>query len=268
VKSIRPGDIARLLTGTPLIIMLDIDGTLCDIVERADDARVPSIVRDALRALGGDAARDVRIAFVTGRSVADASCMLGIESATIYGNHGMERLSATGEIRLPDGWESDGARLRAAVPEFTRLVEMFPGTSLEDKQFSLTLHHRAMDAALLPRFDAGAGEIARRHDLRLAHGKCVINVLTSSGQTKGDAVLEFVRDSGGGVAGASILFAGDDVTDEDAFRALRNVAGAVTVHVGADLAGGAAAGGTCAHFSLGGPRDVHELLSLLAAPSS
>jgi trehalose-phosphatase len=248
--------------------MLDIDGTLCDIVERADDARVPSVVRDTLRALSGDAARDVRVAFVTGRSVADASCMLGIESATIYGNHGMERLSATGEIRLPDGWESDGARLRAAVPEFARLIAMFPGTSLEDKRFSLTLHYRGIDADLLPRFDAGAGEIAKQHDLRLSHGKCVINVLTSSGWTKGDAVLEFVRDSGGDLAGASILFAGDDVTDEDAFRALRNVAGAVTVRVASEPSDRAAAVDTSAQFSLGGPREVHDLLSLLAAPSS
>lgn len=248
--------------------MLDIDGTLCDIVERADDALIPSVARDTLRALSADAARNVRVAFVTGRSVADANRMLGIESATIYGNHGMERLSATGEIRLPEGWDSDGARLRAAVPEFTRLVAMFPGASLEDKQFSLTLHYRAMDADLLPRFDAGAGEIARRHDLRLSHGKCVINVLTCPGRTKGDAVLEFVRDSGGDAPGASILFAGDDVTDEDAFRALGGVDGAVTVRVGAGRGDTDASVDTAAQFSLGGPREVHDLLSLLAARSS
>jgi len=248
--------------------MLDIDGTLCDIVERAGDAFVPSVARDALRALTADTARSVRVAFVTGRSVADATRMLGLGSATIYGNHGMERLSAAGETRLPDGWETDGARLRAAVPEFAEFVATVPGTSLEDKQFSLSLHYRAMDAELLPRFDAAAGEIARRHELRLARGKCVINVLTPSGRTKGDAVLEFVRDSGGDVTGASILFAGDDVTDEDAFRALRDVAGAVTVRVGAEPRDTDVPVDTAAQFSLSGPPEVHKLLSLLAAGSS
>jgi hypothetical protein len=39
-----------MLVGTPLVIMLDIDGTLCDIVERAADARVPGGARGAARA--------------------------------------------------------------------------------------------------------------------------------------------------------------------------------------------------------------------------
>jgi trehalose 6-phosphate phosphatase len=247
-----------MLVGTPLVIMLDIDGTLCDIVERAADARVPGGARAVLRALGNRTSDRTHLAFVTGRSAADARRMLGIDGAVIYGNHGMERPSAPGHLHTPGAQRGDGAGLRAAVPDFADLVTAFPGTMLEDKGLSLTLHYRAMDSAQLPALDARVAAIAAQHGLRVSPGKCVLNVLPATGFTKGDAVLEVVRLSGADSAGASVLFAGDDVTDEDAFRALRRVPGAVTIRVGSKPADSAA------RYSLDGPRDVHALLALIA----
>ncbi|HXF23676.1 MAG TPA: trehalose-phosphatase [Gemmatimonadaceae bacterium] len=258
----EPDEIAQRLRGTPLIIMLDIDGTLCDIVERADVASIPGTARESLRTLIGKRDRGVHVAFVTGRSVADARRMLSIGGVTIYGNHGMEHLSESGNITGPEGWEDAGLALRDARSDLDAVVARFPGTSIEDKGFSLTLHFREMDMALLPALDARVAEIARARGVTLAPGKCVINILASESLTKGDAVLEIVHELGGESPDASILFAGDDVTDEDGFRALRAFPHATTVRVGAPDAT------TDAQFSVDTPREIHDLLDLLAASRS
>mgnify|MGYP001600330973 CR=1 len=238
--------------------MLDIDGTLCDIVERPDAAHVPLSARESLRTLIGRRARGVHVAFVTGRSVADARRMLDIDGVAIYGNHGMEYLSESGNITGPEGWEDAGLALRETRRDLDAVVAQFSGTSIEDKEFSLTLHFREMDSALLPALETRVADIARQRGVSLAAGKCVINILSSASVTKGDAVLEIVHEFGGESPDASILFVGDDVTDEDGFRALRAFPHATTVHVGS------AAGTSDARLSLSDPRAVHDLLALLA----
>lgn len=242
--------------------MLDIDGTLCEIVERPDAAHVPLSARESLRALIGARARGVHVAFVTGRSVADARRMLDIKRVAIYGNHGMEYLSESGNITGPEGWEDAGLALREARRDLDAVVAQFSGTSIEDKEFSLSLHFREMDIALRPALEARVADIARKRGVSIAPGKCVINVLPSSSVTKGDAVLEIVHEFGGESPDASILFVGDDVTDEDGFRALRTFPHATTVRVGS------ADATSDARLSLSDPRDVHQLLALLAESRS
>jgi len=242
--------------------MLDIDGTLCDIVERADAATIPGTARASLRSLIDQRRRGVHVAFVTGRSVADARRMLAIDGVTIYGNHGMEHLSESGNITGPEGWEHAGLALRDARRDLDAVVAQFPGSSVEDKKFSLTLHFRKMDMRMLPALEQRVAEIARVRGVVLAPGKRIINVLPCASVTKGDAVLEIVRELDGESPDASILFVGDDVTDEDGFRALRALPHATTVHVGA------IGTRTEARFSLRDPGEVHELLNLLAESRS
>jgi len=184
--------------------------------------------------------------------------MLAIDGVTIYGNHGMEHLSESGNITGPEGWEEAGLALREARRDLDAVVAQFPGTSIEDKGFSLSLHFREMNSDMLPALDARVGEIARARGVALAPGKCVFNVLSSASLTKGDAVLRIVNELGGNAPDASILFAGDDVTDEDAFRALQAFPDATTVHVGASDAK------TAARFSVNDPGEIHMLLQLLA----
>jgi trehalose-phosphatase len=258
----EPARIAQRLRGKPLIIMLDIDGTLCDIVERPDAASIPGTARASLRALIARRGRGVHVAFVTGRSVADALRMLAIDGVTIYGNHGMEHLSESGNITGPEGWEHAGLALRQARRDLDAVVKQFPGTSIEDKEFSLSLHFREMDMEMFPELAARVAGIARARGVTVAPGKCVFNVLSDASVTKGDAVLDIVHALGGESPDASILFVGDDVTDEDGFRELRAFPQATTVHVGSPAAK------TEAQFSLNNPGEVHELLVLLAKAES
>ncbi|HEV2644385.1 MAG TPA: trehalose-phosphatase [Candidatus Elarobacter sp.] len=249
-------DVAARLHGTPLLLMLDVDGTLCDIVQRADDARVPEETRELLRRLARRP--DVCMAIVTGRAAADAHRMDGINGIRISGNHGIERWDANGAERIAPGWERVARSMRAAVAELARVPLDFPGTSVEDKQFTITVHFRQADPATVPALRDEVGEIAERHALRRAEGKAVINLFPPLDIDKGDAVRALVRECGADAPGAAVLFAGDDVTDEDAFTALAtHVPGAVTIRVGDD------ATRTAATFRVATPRDLATILERL-----
>jgi trehalose-phosphatase len=75
---------------------------------------------------------------------------------------------------------------------------------------------------------------------------------------KGSAIIQLARRLGALGAGASLLFAGDDATDEDAFRVLRSdYPDAVTIHVGESL-------DSAAEFRVDGPNEIRELLLSIA----
>ena len=78
---------------------------------------------------------------------------------------------------------------------------------------------------------------------------------------KGTAVLALAQRLGATSRSASILFAGDDTTDEDAMEALRGLhADAVTIHVE-----GEEARTTRAEFRVRSPAELGKWLAALAA---
>ena len=78
---------------------------------------------------------------------------------------------------------------------------------------------------------------------------------------KGTAVVALARRLGALTPGASLLFAGDDVTDEDAFRALRSTGvGAITIQVARD--GGVS---SSAEYRVDDPVAMSALLAELAS---
>ncbi|MDQ6737353.1 MAG: trehalose-phosphatase, partial [Gemmatimonadota bacterium] len=235
------------------------DGTLCDIVERPDDAFVPPQASAALAQLNRLRERDVHVALITGRSVADAKRMVGFDGVVIYGNHGSERASRAGTLYQPEGWSAIEASLRAAASVLARVAHDFPGARLENKHFSLTLHYRDIDMTRADELRQRTVEATKDRGLVVSDGKCVINVVPEGVHNKGDAALEVIAGVAAGrdMAAASILFAGDDVTDEDAFVALQHFTRAVTVRVGKSPRP------TAARFALSSPREVHELLEVL-----
>ena len=251
-----PVDIVERLPGTPLVIMLDVDGTLCDIVERPEDARVPEATREQLARLARRPG--VCMAIVTGRSAADAHQMVGVRGIHISANHGLENWGADGVERITPGWERVARSVRAAVADLARIPHDFPGASIEDKEFTLSVHFRHVDPDVVPALQNAVTAIAESHALRMTAGKAVINLLPPLDVNKGHAVLALMHECGGDAPGASILFAGDDVTDEDAFRALAaHAPRAVTIRVGDDTMPTAAA------FRVPTPRALTDILERL-----
>ncbi len=250
-----PEQISALLNGTPLLVMLDIDGTLCDIVPQPDDAAVPEAARSSVQRLADTAG--VYVALVTGRSVRDAQRMVQVRGVHISGNHGIEIAHASGEMEVEGGWEAEAEAMAAAAGELAKTVGAYPGASLEHKDYSLSVHHRHVASTRIGALIAAVREIAASHGVAVEGGKSVLNILPNIAVNKGTAAMRLVHDIFGDRADGAVLFAGDDITDEHAFRALSVLRRAVTVKVGQGEEA------TAARYRMSSPDDVHRLLVLL-----
>ncbi len=253
-------ELARRLDGRPLMLLLDIDGTLSPIAPRPDVAIVPAATQRVL----GDLARlpHVHIAVISGRSVHDARRLVGVPELWTIGNHGFE-VAPPGR---PPAVREDVGRfadvVRAAGTRAFELGERVPGVVVEDKRWTLSVHYRLASPDAVPRLADDIHSIARDFGLIVTHGKKILELRPPVNIDKGSAAVELATSLGALGDGTSLLAAGDDSTDEDMFRALRNRAPAcVTIRVGED----ASAHETGAEFRIPDPAAMRELLEIVLA---
>ncbi|HET7458848.1 MAG TPA: trehalose-phosphatase [Gemmatimonadaceae bacterium] len=251
------------LAGAPLLALLDVDGTLAPIVAHPSAATVPDDTRRAVAALV--ARPRTHVAVVSGRAAADAARVVGVDGVWVIGNHGAERVAPDGGIVVDPLVAPFARRVEGALRQLQPAVDAVPGAELEDKRWTMTLHYRRVDDdAAAAALGAAAAAAAHTHGLALREGKKIFELRPTVRVDKGVASLRLAADLGALAPGASVLYAGDDATDEDAFRALRNaVPRAVTVRVGAGAEEGATTttgGPTAAEFTVA---DLHALRALL-----
>ena len=241
------------LSGSPLVLLLDVDGTLAPLVSHYALAAVPDETRAILAELA--TLEGVRIALVSGRAPADARRLVGIDGLWAAGNHGAEFLSPDGAARVHDLVAPWAAPLREASDEIASAIERLDGVLLENKVWTLSVHYRLASDAVEPGLRAELERITSAHGLALHGGKMIFEVRPPVRVHKGTAVLELADTLGAHAPGGSALFAGDDVTDEDAFAALReHIPRAVTVLVGEDRE-------TAAEFVVPGTEAFRDLLA-------
>jgi trehalose 6-phosphate phosphatase len=199
-------------------ILTDVDGTLAPIVERAEEATVPAAAREALAAL---AERYALVGCISGRRAAATRRLVGLDTLAYAGNHGLELLLPGEEEPQPD--PSVAGREREAS-EFLTSVDAgrleAAGLRREDKGPIQALHWRGSADE--------AGAESRAHEIANEAGRAGLE------PRWGRKVLELRPQGGGGKDGAvaSLLadrrldraaYAGDDRTDLDAFRRLRQL---------------------------------------------
>jgi len=238
------------LAGTErLLVALDFDGTLAPEVDEPEKARALPEARAAMLRLV--AAPNTRVALVSGRALASLETVSeNPDRVLLVGSHGIELKLDSPDTRL----SLDDAE-RARVTELGTLLgdvaDGFDAVWVESKPAGFALHTRlATDADSRAAQDLALQRIeAALPRLTVRHGKNVLEFSVRS-TTKGEAI-ELLREHTGATA---TFFAGDDVTDEDAFAALH--AGDLGLKVGH--------GDTSADFRVGSPRDVAPVLNELA----
>ena len=235
--------IARLAeTPERAAVILDVDGTLAPIVSRPEDAAVPAETRAELERI---AARYRLLAFVSGRMGEDARRMVGVDRAEYVGVHGLELAPEAERWRDP----------------LRELAETdWPWGQVEDKRLTVSFHYRNADdeqAAV-----AQAEEIAgRARELRLVarFGRKVLEVRPPVEADKGTALVQLLREADVSRA----LFAGDDTTDLDAFRGLREAGLELAVCVAVASAEGPSELVDQADLVVASPEELLELLRQL-----
>ncbi len=202
-------------------LFLDFDGTLTELAPRPDAVRTaPGMVESlaALRAALGGA-----LAIVSGRPVGDLDRFLAPLRPALAAEHGAVLRLDNGHLQC-----ADPPDLRDAVRAASQLADAHAGVVVERKTTSVALHYRGAPQCAQRCIDTLAGAIARRPELELLHGKCVVEVRLA-GIDKGRAIAALMDREP--FAGRKPIFAGDDVTDESGF-AFVQAAGGIAIKVG------------------------------------
>jgi trehalose 6-phosphate phosphatase len=204
-------DALDALTAQPdrAAILLDVDGVLSPIVPRPEDATVPESTRVELRRLH---ARYALVACVTGRTSDDAKRLVAVPELVYVGEHGLE------DAPEAEAWRE---RLAAFLAEAA-----WPRT--ENKGLSAGLHFRdASDEDVARRALDAIAKRAHEDGFVTRFGRKVMEVIPPLDVNKGTAIRRLLAERDLRRA----LYAGDDTTDLDAFRAVAELEIGVRVAV-------------------------------------
>ncbi len=196
-------------------LFLDMDGVLAPLAD-TPDAVVPDPRRTAVL-LELAARLDGRVAILSGRTIAEIDRIAEGASVPASGVHGLERRRADGSLDrvVP------APTVRDAVAAFDRFARDRPGVIVEDKLVSAGLHYRGAPAEAAAA-EALAQSLAGETGLALQSGHLVVELKTP-GTDKGTALKAFMLEPP--FPGAIPVMLGDDLTDEDGFRAAADLGG-------------------------------------------
>jgi trehalose 6-phosphate phosphatase len=205
------------LQGRRPAVFLDYDGTLTPIVARPELA----VLSDEMRRTLEELAARLPTAIVSGRALADVRRLVGVEGLAYSGNHGFEIVTAAGDSH---GY-SKGREALPAVASARELIgqriQEIPEAWIEDKTYSLSVHFRQVaEERVVAVEQAVDAVLADLPQLRKHFGKKVFEIRPRIEWNKGKAVLFLLETLGLAHDGIVPIYLGDDVTDEDAFRAL------------------------------------------------
>lgn len=239
-----------------LLIALDFDGTASELVTDPMAARAIPAVSEAIARLS--ALPDTTVAFVSGRSLVHLREIAEHDDDSrivLAGSHGAQYwYPGVGEQNIEAA--ADERALRdELLAELAPLMADYPGIELEKKTFGVGIHGRPADPAVERAAFSHVDEVFAQ---RARHWR----------RRTGDRILEFAsRDEGkdtairilrAHTAATGVLFAGDDVTDEDAMRVLGDD----------DLGVRVGAGESAAAVRVDSPQQIAEVLEVIATERS
>ncbi|MGH3693602.1 MAG: trehalose-phosphatase [Pseudonocardiaceae bacterium] len=210
--------LAARLAGRRPAVFLDYDGVLTPIVDRPQDAVMSAGMREVVQAL----AQRCSVCVVSGRDRPVVQELMGLDDLVVAGSHGFDIWSPQqGTIAHAAATGFDD--LISEVTERLRVeVESIPGAVIEPKRASVGVHYRLADPQYHAKVTAVVDELLNEYSgrLKLTPGKMVYELQPKIDWHKGKAVLHLLRTLDLDADDVVPLYLGDDITDEDAFRAL------------------------------------------------
>jgi trehalose-phosphatase len=217
--ALRGGEqFAAKLAGRWPAVFLDYDGVLTPIVDRPEDAVMSDGMREVVQAL----AQRCSVCVVSGRDRPVVQQLMGVEDLVVAGSHGFDiwspregTIAHTAATGFDDLISEVRERLGAEV-------ESIPGVVVEPKRASVAVHYRLADPEHQTRVTAVVDELLAEYSgrLKVTPGKMVYELQPKIDWHKGKAVLHLLRTLDLEADDVVPLYLGDDITDEDAFRAL------------------------------------------------
>jgi len=216
-----------------ILLLLDYDGTLTPIVKTPSKAIIHKDIRELLQKLSRSPY--CKIGIISGRKLEDIKNIVGVDGITYAGNHGLE-------IQGPKiKFESQvSPRLKSIIRNIAtgmqKRLSGIKGALIDDKGLTLSIHYRLVNKKDMPAFEKIVSEVTNPYmvsdKIKVNSGKKVYEIKPPVKWDKGKVVLWFLARQQfiSGVKNVLPIYIGDDITDEDAFKALKRKG--LTVFVG------------------------------------
>jgi alpha,alpha-trehalase len=244
------GQLVGVMDSRQPMVFLDYDGTLSPIVS---DPGAAILVDGAAKALE-ELASHCPVAILSGRDLADVRSRVSTPGIWYAGSHGFE-------LTAPDGSYHQNEEAAAVVPvlqraaiELRQSLAEISGIRVEHKRFAVAVHYREVAPEHVGKIVATTHRLAQRDGLRVTNGRKVVELRPDVNWDKG-STLAWIRDRIDAPRFSLPIYIGDDLTDEDAFEAVRFDGVAIVVRHSED-----GNRKTAAHFTVENPDQVREFL--------
>jgi len=241
-----------------ILLFLDYDGTLAPIVETPDKAVISKEQKDLLDKLSTSS--HCKVSIISGRALSDIKARVGLKDIIYVGNHGLEIEGP--KIKFKSAVSLQYKHILNHIKDDLKFkLSTIKGVFIEDKELSLSVHYRLADRDQISKIKTILHEATIpytvRDKIKVKLGKKVFEIRPALEWDKGKVVLWLLARWEFSLKDKPILpiYIGDDVTDEDAFRALKNKG--LSIFVGEK-------GNSKAKYYLKDTEEVTELLRLIA----
>jgi trehalose-phosphatase len=237
----------KIKTSPSIFLFLDYDGTLTSIAKRPPLASLENRDRQLLKELSR--IPKITLGVMSGRALGDVKGLVSIHGIYYSGNHGLE-IEGPG-LHYTHPLPKDYLGLLTKIKGFLKKeFSGIKGVNIEDKGLTLSIHYRECKEADARRVKRRLEDILRPflgNQLKKTLGKKVIDIRPNVKWDKGRALLKLLK-----IHHAFPIYIGDDVTDEDAFRAIKDTGISILV--------GGPKKSSCASYYV---RDSNELYEFL-----
>ncbi|CAH1954724.1 unnamed protein product [Acanthoscelides obtectus] len=206
-----------------LALLLDYDGTLSPLVAHPDLAVIPPKTKEILQKLAQ--VPQIFVGIISGRAVDNVKHLVGLDTITYAGNHGLEVIYPDGKRynhQLPTNFEED---VKKMIQKLEQSV-VRDGAWIENKGPSLTYHYRAAPTEKKEELAKTARKIMEEANFKIVPAHEAIEARPKVDWNKGKVAVMLLEQKYGKQwrKNVKVVFAGDDTTDEDAMEALKGYA--------------------------------------------
>lgn len=231
-----------------IIFFLDYDGTLTPIRKKPSLAGIKKSTIATLKKLAKNP--HFKVFIISGRSLKDVKNLIGIKSIFYIGNHGIE-LSGPNLSYVNRRAKSSKPYIQETYRILKKRLKS-KGVIVENKNYTLSIHYRLLSPlkvrSLLRIFNDAVRDIKKDKKIMVTEGKKVLEVRPAAIWNKGKIVKWVLTKSKKSLP----ICIGDDITDEDAFRAIGKTG--ITILVSEKKRG------TRAQYRLTSPEEVIKFL--------
>jgi len=222
----RPVDFFKHLNGIKdqlaqkdVFVFLDYDGTLTPIVATPDLAVLSEEMRKVVRELSSC----YKVSIVSGRATDDVQSKVQISGIFYAGSHGFEIVYPDGKVKVNEEAQAIRRVIDVVHQELSNDLKDVKGALVEHVKYTISAHYRLVSDEDFPKVKEAVEDILSEHtNLRKTNGKKVFELRPKIDWHKGKAVEWILNDLGYQPHKHLAIYIGDDVTDEDAFAALKD----------------------------------------------